>query len=420
MLNKIKNFKNEKEAELALLGDYKIINSLLDNDLYKFTMQQYAFHNQLKSRVKYRFKCRSKVNLLKLRAMLENQIKHYCDLKLTQDEYLYMCKNDVFSLDYLEFLKGLKHDYNDVNIFVENDDLMIEIDGFWVNTILMEVPFLAIINGINSIMEASSKEGVHHYVKNGLKKLDEKIHKIKSSKSDLKIVEFGVRRRFYGYEYQKLLNQKMLKEIPNNYLGASNVKLGMDLNVQVYGTMAHEYLQAAQAISNPFDSQVFAFTDWLREYRGKLAIALSDIYGDEAFFVDFNKELAEKYDGLRQDSGDPIEWGYKVLNFYSKMDIDPSSKTIMFSDGLNIDKAIKINNEFKDKINVVFGIGTDLTNDTGIKALSIVIKMIEFNGKPVAKVSNDLSKSMCQDKKYLEGLFEIIHKKAEKYKVLFA
>ena len=420
MFKNIPNFKSKKEAEQSLLGEFKLITSLLDNDLYKFTMQQYAFHNQPDAKVKYRFKCRSDVNILNLKEIIENQIQHYCNLSLSDEEYLYMKENTLFKDDYLEFLKNLKHDFNNVDIFEENGDLMIEINGLWTETILMEVPFLAIVNGASSILEASSKEGLHYYVNCGLKRLGDKIEKIKDSKSSLKLVEFGVRRRFYGYEYQKLLNQKLLKELPKNYLGASNVKLGMDLGVNIYGTMAHEYLQAAQAIDTPENSQVYAFESWLKEYGGKLAIALSDIYGDAAFFADFNKELAEKYDGLRQDSGDPIEWGHKVLNFYKKLGIDAKQKSIMFSDGLNTEKAIKINEEFTGKINVLFGIGTHITNDTGVKPLSIVIKMVLFNDKHVAKVSNDINKSMCQSKQYLNQLFKIIKKKEKAYNKLYA
>tara|TARA_B100002019_G_C21257693_1_gene594876 strand:+ start:724 stop:1998 length:1275 start_codon:yes stop_codon:yes gene_type:complete len=418
----IKNYENKEQAIEALMGEHVIIESLLDNDLYKFTMQQYAFHNNPDDVVKYRFKCRTDKNILHLKEIIEHQIKKYCELSFKKEELEYLSQMEGFESDYIEFLSGLNHSFSDVSIFEEDEDLMIEIEGLWTHTILMEVPFLAIVNGVETILEATENGGVKCYVENGLKKLDEKIKEIKENNlrgNQIKLVEFGVRRRFYGFNYQFLLNERLNDEIPGNYLGASNVLLGKELGVKVYGTMAHEYLQAAQAISSPEESQDFAFKSWLKEYKGKLAVALSDIYGNEAFFADFSKELASVYDGLRHDSGDPFRWGDMVLSFYRKNGINPKEKTVMFSDGLNVGKALELNDAFRRDINVVFGIGTNITNDTGIKPLSIVIKMVSFNNKPVAKVSNDMGKTMCKDENYMSKLKEIIKNKKKKYEELY-
>lgn len=411
------NYKNSDEARESLLGSEFLIHSLLDNDMYKFTMMQYAFHNQRDAKVKYRFKCRSKTNLLHLKEMVIHQIKHYCNLSFSQDELDFMSQveGELFKSDFIEFLRNFKHNFNDVNVFEEDGDLAIEINGSWVGTILMEVPFLAIINGCQTILDASDKEGLHYYIQNGLDILNEKIHKINLFQyqypDKLKIVEFGVRRRFLNFEYQKLLNQKLLESAPQNYMGASNMLLAKELGVKPYGTMAHEYLQAAQAISTPEKSQQFAFESWKQEYGDKLLVALSDIFGNEAFFADFGKELAEQYFGLRQDSGCPFKWGNQAINFYNYHDINPSEKTIMFSDSLNIDKCIALTKEFSDRINVLCGIGTNITNDVGLNALSIVLKMVEFNGQSVAKISNNVEKIMSRDEKYLESLFSMIDRK---------
>lgn len=421
MLEKIRDFKSKEEALNALLSDFFIIQDLTDNDLYKFTMQQYAFHNQPKSIVKYKFKCRSAVNLSRMVDVVRHQINHYCNLTFSERNINKLRSIDGFQEDYLDFLKNLKHNQDDVKVFIDEDNqLAIEIEGLWTHTILMEVPFLAIINGVNSILEAADNGGVHKFVKLGIEKLKDKIALIKDSGSNMKFVEFGTRRRFHSLEYQLLLNKILLEECPDNYLGVSNILISDELGVKVYGTMAHEYLQAAQAIIRPEDSQVFAFNDWLREYDGKFAVALSDIFGNEAFFYDFHKELAENYTGLRQDSGDPKEWGRMAIDFYHHHSIDPKTKTIMFSDGLNIPKAIALDNMFSNEIDVISCIGTNITNDTGIKALSIVIKMTYFNNKPVAKVSNDISKSMCQEPKYSERLLEIIDEKKKRYNSIFA
>lgn len=413
ILKDIPNFTSREEAINALSNNFFLINHLTDNDLYKFTMQQFAFHNEKDSEVKYRFKCRNNIDLTHLKEILIHQIKHYCELKFTIEEINFFRKTGDFKEDYLEYLANFKHDFSNVKIEIVNNELSILIYGKWVETILMEVPILAIVNGIYSILEAAGSFGTHFYVEKGINILQQKIKKLKNSANfdKIKIIEFGVRRRFLNVQYQEIINRILMNEIPNNYLGISNVYLAMKLNVKPFGTMAHEYLQAFQGITTPETSQKDAFYAWLKEYNGKLDIALSDIFGDEAFFSDFNGELAKLYSGVRHDSGDPVEYGYKVIQFYKNNNIDPMTKKIVFSDGLDPDLVIKLINEFHDKIQVSFGIGTNLTNDVGLKTLSIVIKMTKFNGKDVAKVSNNMSKSMCESKEYFEKLLQIVSNK---------
>lgn len=419
ILLNIPNFKNVEEAITALKSDYFLINHLTDNDLYKFTMQQFAFHQQKDAVVKYRFKCRNKIDLRHIKDILLYQIKHYCDLTFTKQELEFLKSTGHFKADYLRYLETFKHDLSNVKISIVNNELMIEIYGKWTETILMEVPFLAMVNGIFSILEASKGEGIHFHVEKGVQILHDKIAKLKEAEhlDKIKIMEFGVRRRFLDVNYQEIINRILIENIPENFLGVSNVYLAMKLNVKPFGTMAHEYLQAYQAIATPETSQAEAFKAWLKEYNGTLDIALSDIFGDEAFFADFNKELAETYSGLRQDSGDPVEYGYNVIKFYKGLGINPLDKKIVFSDSLNVDLIIKIINEFHDKIQVAFGIGTNLTNDVGLLSLSIVIKMTKFNNKDVAKLSNDISKSMCENEEYFNNLVKIVESK--KYPTIF-
>ncbi|NQV00446.1 MAG: nicotinate phosphoribosyltransferase, partial [Parcubacteria group bacterium] len=173
---------------------------------------------------------------------------------------------------------------------------------------------------------------------------------------------------------------------------------------------AHEFLQAAQALVRVQDSQKFAFQQWAEEYRGKLGIALSDVVGMDAFLKDFDLYFCKLYDGARHDSGDPIVWCEKLIRHYENNGIDPKTKTAVFSDGLTFPKALALAKEFEGRIKTSFGIGTNLTNDMGITPLQIVIKMVECNGQPVAKISDSQGKEMCKDKAYLthlKGVFNI-------------
>jgi nicotinate phosphoribosyltransferase len=172
--------------------------------------------------------------------------------------------------------------------------------------------------------------------------------------------------------------------------------------------MAHEYLQACQAVGPRLrDSQVFAFNTWAREYRGDLGIALSDVCGMDAFLRDFDLFFCKLFDGVRHDSGDPFEWGEKLIAHYQKMRIDPRAKAMVFSDSLNVPLAIRLFEYFKGRSQTAFGIGTNLTNDLGYEALQIVIKMTRCNGQPVAKISDEPSKSMDYDPAYVAYLREV-------------
>jgi nicotinate phosphoribosyltransferase len=182
----------------------------------------------------------------------------------------------------------------------------------------------------------------------------------------------------------------------------------MDHGLTPLGTMAHEYLQACQAVGPRLrDSQVFAFNMWAREYRGDLGIALSDVCGMDAFLRDFDLFFCKLFDGVRHDSGDPFEWGEKLIAHYEKMRIDPRTKTMVFSDSLNIPLAMRLYEYFRGRVRTSFGIGTNLTNDLGYDPLQIVIKMTRCNGQPVAKISDEPTKAMDYDPSYVAYLREV-------------
>ena len=182
----------------------------------------------------------------------------------------------------------------------------------------------------------------------------------------------------------------------------------MKLNLRPLGTMAHEYLQACQALGPRLrDSQVFGFETWAREYRGDLGIALSDVYGIEPFLRDFDMYFCKLFDGARHDSGDPFTWGERMIDHYRQNRVDPKTKTLIFSDGLTVERIIALYEQFRGRCQLAFGIGTNLTNDLGYEPLQIVIKMVECNGQPVAKLSDTPSKNMCEDQKYLAYLRQV-------------
>ena len=372
-----------------------IITSLLDTDLYKFTMQQAVLHNYPSAWVKYKFKCRNNPNPL-LDEELEETAYH---VKLLQSEKEYLSKIRFLKPDYIEFLEGFRFNSKYIYMTYTDNEIEIDIEGPWVQTILFEVPLLAIISELYSKTQ-------QHLPFRLTKNLNNKIDYLKDK--DFKFVDMGTRRR-YSYQIQNLVLEEM-KEL-KNFIGTSNVHFAMKHNLKPIGTMAHEWVQAHQQITNLRDSQKRALDVWAHEYRGDLGIALSDTLGFNKFLSEFDLFFAKLYDGCRHDSGDPFEWTEKLIKHYEKLGIDPKTKTAVYSDGLNFEKAEEIYKTFSDKINVSFGIGTWLTNDVGITPPQIVIKMVEFNGYPVAKISDDSGKGMCENQHYLNYLKDVCERR---------
>ena len=382
-----------------------IVNSLLDTDLYKLTMMQIALHKFPSAEVEYEFKCRgAQVDLAKYKDQIEKEIRNLSELSFDLEEINYLREFSYFKPDFLQILKNFRFDFKYVSLFSENNILKIKIEGPWVQVMLFETPVLSIIseiyaaenNGKNNLTEAR-------------KRLNHKINLVKD-KPDFKFVDFGTRRR-YSKAWQEEVLVELAGNLPKNFMGTSNLFFAKKYDLQPHGTMAHEYLQACQALApGLIDFQKFAFDTWLQEYRGELGIALSDVVGVDAFLKSFDLLHCKAYDGVRHDSGNPFEWGDKVLKHYESLSINSKHKKFIFSDGLNFPKSIELLNYFKNKAHPVFGIGTNLMNDTGAKPLSIVMKMTSCNGMPVAKLSDSPGKNMCKDENYvtyLKGLFNV-------------
>ena len=389
-----------------------IINSLLDNDLYKFTMMQAAFHNFPGAIADYEFVLRSKgVDLRPYRRDIELEIDHLCSLKFVAEDLDYLSTLLFIKGSFLNFLEDFRLKRRDVLVYEKEGALRIRISGSWVHTILYEVPLMAIISETYLKDKGSKTEA---FAK-GLAKIKENVALIKKSdssytsgKSYFKFADFGTRRR-YSQEWHDKVVETYKELVPKNIVGTSNIYLARKHDLSPIGTMAHEWLQAGQGIGSvPLaKSQQFMLETWVKEYRGDLGIALSDTINMSAFLKDFDSYFSKLYDGVRHDSADPYVWGDRMIAHYKKLKINPKTKSLVFSDGLNFAKALEISKYFFGKANISFGIGTKCSNDVGIDALSMVIKMIFINNNPVAKISDEPAKAICKDPEFLSYLKKV-------------
>lgn len=387
-----------------------IIQSLLDTDLYKFTMQEVVWNHFPNIPVEYDFQCRTRgVDLSPYAGEIREQLAAYCALRLTDDEAAYLKSIRFLKHSYIDALSDLRLSPGQVAISVHPDAppeqrLRIHIRGNWFQTILFEVPLLAIVNAVY-FRHTQPNDDANRA--EGERRLDAKIAQLNAETvAPVALIEFGTRRR-YRSDWQMTVTERLRDSLGPQFLGTSNVAAARALGIKAHGTMAHEFLQACQALVALPDFQKFALETWMQEYRGDLGIALSDVVGMEAFLRDFDKLFCKAYDGCRHDSGDPVEWGEKLIQHYVSMGVDPTTRAAVFSDALNIDKALMLARHFHGRLRTSFGIGTNLTNDLGFAPLSIVIKMSRCNGRPVAKLSDSPGKAMCHDEVYLAYLRQV-------------
>ncbi|WP_114974143.1 nicotinate phosphoribosyltransferase [Rhodoferax ferrireducens] len=407
-----------------------IITSLLDTDLYKFTMMQVVLHQFPGAQVEYKFKCRNSGidsltgqatrNLAVYVDEIRDEIRSLCRLHFQDAELAYLQSLRFIKSDFVDFLGLFKLNEKYITVTaLPSGEIDITIRGPWLHTILFEIPVLAIVNEVYFRNTQKLPDLLE-----GRQRLDIKIGQLRSEGlSDLKIADYGTRRRFskaWHEEVLRVLAARLgtgqspghVSGVPGQLAGTSNVLFAMQLGLTPLGTMAHEYLQACQALGPRLrDSQIYAFESWAKEYRGDLGIALSDVYGMNAFLRDFDLLFCKLFDGARHDSGDPFQWGERMLDHYSRNRVDPRTKTLIFSDALTVPRTIELYQQFRGRCQLAFGIGTNLTNDLGDAPdhvpLQIVIKMVRCNGQPVAKLSDTPSKNMCDDEKYLAYLRQV-------------
>ena len=393
-----------------------VITSLLDTDLYKFTMLQAFLHQFPGATGEYRFKCRNKPSLAlsSFAGEIEAQLDHLCTLRFQAEELDYLAGLRFIKSDLVDYLDLFQFRNRFITVAASKndpDEIEITARGPLMHVMLFEIFVLAIVSEVYS-----RGIGTAECFEEGRRRLRDKIRLLKefskgpAFRHPFVFFDFGTRRRACRM-WQEEVVVTLAREVPEYFKGTSNVDLARRYDLVPIGTMAHEYLQAHQAFGYRLrDFQKMALENWVKEYRGDLGIALTDTVGMDAFLADFDLYFTKLFDGLRHDSGDPMEWGEKALAHYARLHIDPGTKMLTFSDGLDIPKTFDIYRAFAGRARVGFGIGTNLTNDLGVEPLNIVMKLVECNGNPVAKISDAPGKTLCDDgtfMAYLKQVFEV-------------
>ena len=385
-----------------------VIESLLDTDLYKLTMMQAVLHQHPAAEAVYRFRCRTPgVDLSRHIDEISSEIDALCTLWFTREELDWLRGLRFMKPDFVDFLGLFRLDRKYLRLrasSAEQGGVELEASGPWLHTILFEVPLLAIVSEVH--MRHAAGADVRG---EGLRRLKDKAGRLRDAVGyeDCRITDFGTRRR-YSRAWHGEVVAMLAEELGPKFAGTSNVDLARRLGLNPQGTMAHEWLQAFQALGPRLrDSQVAAFDSWAREYRGDLGIALTDVIGLDAFLRDFDLYFCKLFDGMRHDSGDPFEWGERMIAHLQAHRIDPMGKVLVFSDSLDIDLVMRLYQRFRGRARMSFGIGTNLTNDVGVPPLSVVMKMVRCNGQPVAKLSDSPGKTMCDDSGYLAYLRQV-------------
>lgn len=390
---------------------HQIITSLLETDMYKFSMGQAIYHQFSDYKTTWSFKCRNK-DVQFTSEMVEEiraQIQAYCKLRFTEDELQYLDNIKWIKGSYVDFLRLWSPRYEDFTITTDGDcGLSIEVAGTWLNTSMYEIPTLAIVNEVYFRMQYDYEELLDSFKE----RLDVKFENLKSGHWYAgTFSEFGLRRRLSA-EAQSLVVEKFshlndTKHSPSRFIGTSNVYLAKKFGLTPVGTMAHEWIMCTGQGNhkhNPAYSNWYALDAWIKEYGVLNGIALTDTITTDCFLRDFQLTYATLFSGVRHDSGDPYEWGEKMINQYRKLGIDPKTKTLLFSDSLDFERADALWHHFHNDTNVAFGIGTYLSNDTKVSPLNIVMKVTKCNGMDVAKISDTDGKGMCKNPEYVEYL----------------
>ena len=366
--------------------------SILDNDFYKITMQNAVVKLFPNEKVKYEFINRGKHHFPKgFDAELRKSVNAMAELKLTKNEKEFLRETCPYlDLPYLDFLAGYHYDPSEVKIEQTENELRVTVEGEWYRTILWEVPLLALISELHYKMNNMERDSDEMVIASTLEKAEE------LNKLGVTFAEFGTRRR-HSYKVHDLVVDTLVKNKNSTFIGSSNIHFAMKYGVKPIGTHAHEWFMFHAAEYGFKMANALSLEHWVDVYRGDLGVALSDTYTTEVFFQQFDKKFAKLFDGVRHDSGDPIEFAHKTIEHYKANCINPLFKYIIFSDCLNMEKVAEITHACKDKIGISFGIGTNLTNDVGVKPMNIVMKLIaakSVNGDwiPTVKLSDEHGK----------------------------
>lgn len=389
----------------------QIITSLLENDLYKFSMGQAIYHQFTGYKTTWAFKCRNK-NVKFTKKMvkeIKEQVKTYCQLRFTEEELAFLDSIEWMKGNYIDYLRLWQPRYKDITIRAKGPNgLSIRTKGTWLNTSMYEIPILAIVNEVYFRMAYDYDTLLESFKK----RADEKFQMLKNGHWHAgTFSEFGLRRRLskeaQEYVIEKFSHLNDTLHSASTFIGTSNVYEAWRLGIKPMGTQAHEWTMCVgqgDHRHNPAYSNHYAMKAWVTEYQTENGTALTDTITTDCFLRDFDKAFAKLHTGVRHDSGDPYVWGEKMIAHYEKLGIDPKTKTLLFSDSLNFEKADALFRHFHERINVAFGIGTYLSNDTDCEPLNIVMKVIMCNGQDVAKISDVEGKGMCENPEYADYL----------------
>lgn len=387
----------------------QIINSLLETDMYKFSMGQTIFHQFTSYKTTWTFKCRNKdVHFTdEMVEEIKEQVQAFCQLRFTEEELEYLDNITWIKGTYVDFLRLWQPRYEEFTITTDAPcGLAIDAAGTWLNTTMYEIPVLAIVNEVYFHM-------AYDYdvlLKQFKRRLDEKVRLLEEDTYRLSdFSEFGLRRRLSAEAQEMAVKAIAEVELPadSHFIGTSNVYLAKKFNLKPVGTMAHEWIMCTGQGNhkhNPAYSNWYALDAWVKEYGILNGIALTDTITTDCFLRDFQLTYATLFSGVRHDSGDPYEWGDKMIAHYNSLGINPRTKTLLFSDSLDFERATALYDYFKDKAKVAFGIGTFISNDTDEEALNIVMKTTKCNGMDVAKISDVAGKGMCKNPDYVDYL----------------
>ena len=399
----------ERKEDIKQMRLPQIINSLLETDMYKFSMGQTIFHQFTSYKTTWTFKCRNKdVHFTdEMVEEIKEQVQAFCQLRFTEEELEYLDNITWIKGTYVDFLRLWQPRYEEFTITTDAPcGLAIDAAGTWLNTSMYEIPVLAIVNEVYFRM-------AYDYdvlLKQFKRRLDEKVRLLEEDTYRLSdFSEFGLRRRLSAEAQEMAVKEIAEVELPadSHFIGTSNVYLAKKFNLKPVGTMAHEWIMCTGQGNhkhNPAYSNWYALDAWVKEYGILNGIALTDTITTDCFLRDFQLTYATLFSGVRHDSGDPYEWGDKMIAHYNSLGINPRTKTLLFSDSLDFERATALYDYFKDKAKVAFGIGTFISNDTDEEALNIVMKTTKCNGMDVAKISDVAGKGMCKNPDYVDYL----------------
>ena len=391
----------------------RIITSLLETDAYKFSMGQAIYHQFSDFKTTWSFKCRNEdVHFTKeMVDEIKRQLLLYTELRFKEDELEYLHNITWIKGSYVDFLRLWKPRYEDFTISTDAPcGLSIETKGTWLNTSMYEIPTLAIVNEVYFRMAYDYDKLMDSF----RERLDAKITKLENGEYDLAAFsEFGMRRRLSGEAQDLAVKRLKDANIGNSvFVGTSNVYLAKKYSIKAVGTMAHEWIMCVGQGNhkhNPAYSNWYALDAWVKEYGVLNGTALTDAITTDCFLKDFQLTYATLFSGVRHDSGSPFDWGDKMIAHYESLGIDPKTKTLLFSDSLDFERATAIKKYFEGRAKIAFGIGTFIANDTDAPALNIVMKTTACNGMDVAKISDVEGKGMCKNPDYIHYLERCIN-----------